>query len=895
MSPLRLLAFLLLATSFSLLAESPDYLWIEGEHPTQTNVGKHPWYYGEIQKAELSGEDFLAHFGEAPGWASYTFKVSEAGEYHFWVRANPLGDGFSYRLNGGDPVSIDMRREQTGNLNLAADNKPDLRLIAWANLGFIPLQQGENTIEFEFASRSGEHLHGSLDAFVLTRQPFAPAGVAKPDEVAEHLQAVAAENKGWVIWNPTADDFRESPIDLRFLNERVAGERGPVRVRDGRFVLGDGSPARFWAVNGPPDGLKGDDLRRAARELAKRGVNLVRYHRAVFDRATGDLRPNAPSEIAEIVAAFKAEGIYTHLSIYFPLWLNPRPGLPFLEGYDGQKHPFAALMFNPDFQKVYQGWWKAILEARPSGGGLALKDEPALFGVEIQNEDSFFFWTFSDDRIPPPQRQILQKKFGDWVKSRHGNFNRAFAAWKNLRMPEDDPAAGRLAFRPLFQIFTDRTPRDQETARFLAETQKGFYEEQVKFIRSLGFRGLITASNWTTANNAILGPLEKYTYTPGDFIDRHGYWAGMHRGEHAAWSIRDGHTFAHRSALRFDPSEPGKPREISHPAFDPKYNGLPSMISETTFNRPNRYRVEAPAFYAVYGALQGSDAIVHFAYDGARWQVKPNFFMQPWTLMAPTQMGQFPATALMFRQGLLREGDLMAEIHLNLEDLFALKGTPLAQTANLDELRKADVTQPSGGGESGRIDPRIHLVGRTAVSIGNRPAMTKVEALDRFIDETAQTVTSSTGEIQLDYGRGVLRLSGSKAQGAVGNLTAAGKIELPALAIATDLDLAAILLVPLDNQPLETSRRMVLQVMTEEQPSGFRASPAGEGIFRIKSIGTDPWLIREVSGSITLKRPDAARLQVTPLDFNGYPQADPAAGPEITLRPDTAYYLIALP
>ena len=51
--------------------------------------------------------------------------------------------------------------------------------------------------------------------------------------------------------------------------------------------------------------------------------------------------------------------------------------------------------------------------------------------------------------------------------------------------------------------------------------------------------------------------------------------------------VRDGQTYIDRSALRFDPEEPGKPRLFAHPAMDPHYDGKPSMISETTWNRPN--------------------------------------------------------------------------------------------------------------------------------------------------------------------------------------------------------------------------------------------------------------------------------------------------------------------
>ena len=82
------------------------------------------------------------------------------------------------------------------------------------------------------------------------------------------------------------------------------------------------------------------------------------------------------------------------------------------------------------------------------------------------------------------------------------------------------------------------------------------------------------------------------------------------------------------------------------------------MISETTWNRPNRHRGEAPIYLAVFGALQDSDGIVHFAKDGVDWSVKPGYFMQPWTLTAPTQFGQFPAAALIYRRGLVKTGDV---------------------------------------------------------------------------------------------------------------------------------------------------------------------------------------------------------------------------------------------
>ena len=130
----------------------------------------------------------------------------------------------------------------------------------------------------------------------------------------------------------------------------------------------------------------------------------------------------------EIIEAMKGEGIYTYFSIYFPLWLTPKPNTPWLQGYDGKQHPFASLFFNPDFQARYRKWWTALLSTPSSVTGRKLVDEPAVAGLEIQNEDSFFFWTFSEQNIPDPQLRILEKMFGDWAVKKYGSAAAALTA-----------------------------------------------------------------------------------------------------------------------------------------------------------------------------------------------------------------------------------------------------------------------------------------------------------------------------------------------------------------------------------------------------------------------------------------------------------------------------------
>lgn len=872
---------------------SAAWIWIEGEKPAESTMNRHPWWYDQVKREQLSGGDFISNFNQdKAGEAEYRIAATEAGDYEFWVRANPVQARLSFRLNSGAWTEIDFGKTQLGNVNIAADNKPDLRFVAWIKVGQVTLRRGANSIRFRMDSQNSNH--GSLDCFVLANEPFQPQGILKPDQLAQAAERIAAENQGWFPFTSKPDPFREnSGFDLRSLNEKFAGEHGFIAVKGTHFVHGDtGRPLRFWAVNGPPHDLKDrESLRSLARLLAKYGVNLVRIHGGYFD-ANGNVEMDSVQHAIDVVECMKAEGIYSHFSIYFPLWIAPKPGTPWLPGYDGKQHPFAALYFNRDFQEKYRSWWKALLLTPSPTTGKPLIADPAVAGCEMINEDSYFFWTFSPDNIPDAELRILEKQFGDWALARYGSLDAALQKWNGLKTPRDAPAEGRLSFRPLWNMFNEKHPRDKDTARFLLDSQRRFYQETQQFLRESGFKGVITASNWTTASPQVFGPLEKYSYTVGDFIDRHGYFGCNLRGESSEWSIREGHTYSDRSALRFEPEEPGKPKSFVHPAMDPSYDDKPSMISETTFCRPNRYRSEAPLFYAAYGALQDTDAIVHFALDSSTWTVKPGFFMQPWTVMTPAMLGQFPAAALIYRKGLVPYGDTLADLNLKLDDLLDLQGTPLPQDAAFDELRLKDVPRGTDIKPGNVIDPLVHFAGRTNVRFTEQGGPPVLEDLSPFIDRRRQTVTSSTGQLRLDYGRGILTINAPAAQGVSGALHEAGSTNLADVAIASDMPLGHIIAVSLDGQPLAASQRILLQVMSEEKATNFQTEPVSENVRRIKSIGQDPWLVKEFSGEVKFNRRDAAQLTVTALDFSGYPAEKAGTAQQIKLRPTTMYYLI---
>lgn len=170
-------------------------------------------------------------------------------------------------------------------------------------------------------------------------------------------------------------------------------------------------------------------------------------------------------------------------------------------------------------------------------------------------------------------------------------------------------------------------------------------------------------------------------------------------------------------------------------------------------------------------------------------------------------------------------------------------------------------------------------------------APAKLADLAQLIDRSQSRVRSSTGELELDYRLGLLKINARAAQGVSGNLKEAGEVRLRDAVITSPLDAGHVVLVPLDGQPLATSRRMLLQVMSEEWPTGWKAVPQG-GVNLIESIGRDPWRVRNLAGTVTLTRPDAAQLKVTELDASGLPVKPHGHAGEIRLAPRTIYYLI---
>lgn len=264
-------------------------------------------------------------------------------------------------------------------------------------------------------------------------------------------------------------------------------------------------------------------------------------------------------------------------------------------------------------------------------------------------------------------------------------------------------------------------------------------------------------------------------------------------------------------------------------------------------------------------------------------------------MSTPVSIGSMPAFALAYRQGYIAEADPVVKQTLSLAQLYELKGT-FADAQGRDDFREsaAQAAEQQTQDNSG-FDPYAFYVGKVERSFTDTGS-SKLEQTDLqdYVNRTGRTVRSLTGELRWDWGKGVFTLASPRIQGAAGFLADAGPIALPDLEIRCTNHYVAIFAVSLDGEPLKTSRKMLVQVVTGERPSSWRSSPSGQDdrirIDELKKSG-DTWRVRRPEGVLKLKH---GPFTATPLRLNGYADGGTMACADgsIGLARDCCWYLL---
>lgn len=722
-------------------------------------------------------------------------------------------------------------------------------------------------------------------------------------------------------FDPPEDKFTEDALlDLRHLNEKVAGEKGFIALsEDGMgFVDGAGEPIRFWSVVSDLYRKSPQEMETHCRFLAKIGVNMVRMHASISPKGeNADLFGVDRKEIDGIwrfVAIARKHGIYSTISPYWPnSWHLKDAGQYWgIEGYETKgSEPWGILFFNERLQQGYKAWVKALYTPTNPYTGIPLKDEPAVAIIQVMNEDSLLFYTFQ--HIKPPQRKLLRTKFGEWLTGKYGSLDKAKAAWGGTAHKNDDFAAGEAGMYDTWEFTAaygahppaGRAERMADQLEFMGWIQHKFYADIGDYYHNeLGCKQLVNAMNWKSGDPVLLDDVERWTYTANEVLAVNRYTGGVHVGQNRGYRIDPGHQFVNMSVLR----NPGKVPVALKQAV-----GHPMLITECAWVHPNLYQSEGPTLAAAYMSMNGVDSLYWFAANQPRWLLDPrrtfwrvgdSYALDKWSGCVPGQMGMFPANALAFRKGYIEAADEpVVYEERSLENMWSRATPIISEGGKFDPNRDAGDYAPESTIKQD-VSRLAFLVGPVHVKLGGDERNSRVADLSRYIDDDKGVVRSVTGQIELDHKIGLLTVNTPKYRAVAGFLKdAGGRFELGDVTIRSDNDYATIIVTALDGRPIAESGQVLVQVGTVARLSGwttvedtFEANKQPVQGRRIVNTGRPPWRIKNTQATLTIANP--AVMKAVLLDINGYaaravPVSTEGGAVTIELPADTMYLVLS--
>jgi lysophospholipase L1-like esterase len=809
-------------------------------------------------------------------------------------------------FNGGRAVEIRPLVDAMAQ-EVSTKDSPVMTVATYEGWVENPDMPGTDTFDWAHPNEQGQAK--MADKWFAAMKPLL-SGIAGSSATARAAAAPVGKAAGpsWAFM-PSRDTFSPAAFfDMRSLNEKVAGQSGFVTLdKEGRFVRGDGQRIRFWGVVSDNQKAIGEgsdseprNLAHHARWLSKRGVNIVRTLVDISPRngeGWGSVNSDNPDDVNRkeldgvwrYVAAMKKEGIYSVICPYWALTIKPPKGwgVDVPEGKDAH----ALLYFDPRMRAIYKNWLRIMLTEKNPYTNIALKDDPAMAILQLQNEDSLFFWTF--DSLPPSQKRVLGAQYGAWLKGKYGSLEGAQKFWATgdksssqsapaVSVEGDDLAQGVLAMYPTWEFVQNapdipdgKSRRKADQMEFLATTMREFNADIARFVRGLGAKCLINATNWRPADTLRMGDAERWSYAANPVLAVNRYTGSVHVGKDEGWAIRAGDFYDPAWSQLKDPA--GFPLTLK------PTKGSPILVTESSWTLPTLHRAEGSFLVSTYGSLTGNGPYFFFINANDEWMqpTSANGYdkdtLVKWTNAQPDEIGQFPAAAWLARLGYVQEAAPVVLEQRSLQDLWTQRLPLIAEEAGFDPNRDTGSISPRSNVKT-YVDPLSYFVGPVRTVYGGDPAKSFVHPkLDTLIDREKKTVRSVTGELMLDYGKGISVLNASKAQGVTGFLKAAGgKFSTRNLQISSGNEYASLLVVSLDKLPLNTSKRVLVQVGTTLRPTGWQEKPATRKIgdttrsgAEVVSIGTAPWQVQNTNIRLSITNASLKRARL--LDANLMP------------------------
>lgn len=616
-------------------------------------------------------------------------------------------------------------------------------------------------------------------------------------------------------------------IDLSHLNNKPAGNHGFNTSSGDKFKFTDGTAVKFFGTNIEASTLfvKNKNLiKKHAKRLASLGFNLVRLHHhdsfwvvpnlLAKGSTTQHLNKESLDAYFWWVKCLRDEGIY--------IWVDLQVQRPWKEGDDipgwatdmaptsirGMNIGKGFIYLNTRMQELTKKFNEKFLTKINPYTNLALKDDPAVMGIMITNEND-----------------ITQHYGNNFLKSAEHPYHKSIF---------DDEVE---SFSNMFALSKDKVRKvwlPGESKYLLNDLEARFNRDMIKHLHELGVKVPIsTTSMWGGRSNLFALP----ALSTGDMIDAHGYV--------------DKSNF-NKNQLNINPvynanflHQIGQAQLVGKPFTITEYNvGEQSDLS-------NAYL--PTILVSSMAAFQGWDAIMLYGYshDGFKGNRA-----SPWSsYMHPSILGVIPAMALLYREDHVALANKSVVLSPSEYELFMKETSSRTSTAIRTALEQHRLSIAI---------PKSRMLPWLSASKIPKNAIVINDLNKNLLVKNQNFVISDTGEIQRNWSKGIMTVNTPKSQLIVGRV--GGRvIDLGDINVKVQTDEAAIILTSLDKNPISVSGKILVSAVAKVT----KANINGNNSYISEPVKAEINFISSVNGlHLIALKPDGSKGLSMPLFRN---------------------------
>lgn len=634
-------------------------------------------------------------------------------------------------------------------------------------------------------------------------------------------------------------------------------------TRPQRFLI---ASLTFLPLNGGfPDQA---DASALALQLRRTGYNAVRLHFVDAMLMSGrsadfDFDPSQLDRLHYLLAQLKEQGVYwivDGLTSDNAAWGDVAP-----HRWTKKHRTKQELLADPRAMNHWKTLVTQLWGRKNPYTGIAPLIDPAMLGVILVNEGSLgFLATIEGNRYSARFAPL----FRDWLKARY-NTDEALAQRWGGALKSGESLSGVVEVPASVR---GNDPRSVDFAKFVIDLERSALSTMESYLRTAGFRGLLTAyNNWSFINSDI-------TRSTLRWVDMHSYHVSP--TQHGQPGSRIEQSSIHDKAAHYV-------RELTNT----RQWGKPFTVSE--YGQPfwNRWRHESAALVPAIAALQDWDGICQFA----EVVFQKDFMLSPHRrrqAIYPYGVGADPIAraserlaAMLFLRGDVARAGGRIRLHVPPEPILNRSGgwEQVPESWSLFGLvtgigldfksppavpRDRELSVDLGDGKSGW---RAKLE-NTLVRKGLAPGAERLAAMQSAgvvgptnrTDVAKRFFESDTGQIVIN---GAAREISVNTPNTVAMTTQGTAMKVGVLSVEGASAPATYAISSLDGKPLADSRRMLLWVLTDAANKGMSFEDAERTTLR--NLGTFPPELQPIRARLNLATKQASNLKAWALALSG--------------------------